>query len=235
VKLRFFANPKVVKCVVTTDARAAITPGLLCREYLFSHSEPNTPIVFGDSSSEIVESCTISSIFPFPFIYRGVAREDIIAHGQEFAELRLQRQSTWTPDQVACYEHALAATGRDNVAIHPIKLAACVLYADGSFDLAYQLKGLEYGCTLCPVTQLLRGMLSKKPVYLCTCDQFGNAHAPFAQARALMSEHGLADYPEILVHNAVGDSSLTTAGSLAPSPGSGRLLVTEDLISSHHS
>ncbi|KAG5186753.1 hypothetical protein JKP88DRAFT_288551 [Tribonema minus] len=86
------------------------------------------------------------------------------------------------------YELAQRETARDaKDALHPLRYAAVVVYEDGTSAAAHQLKAAEYGSTLDPVSQLLRGMLDRKlddgvrATHIV--DQFGNCHAPFAPAR----------------------------------------------------
>jgi hypothetical protein len=127
------------------------------------------------------------------------------------------------------------------------------LFDDGSIETAWMLKGLEYGNTLDPVTQLVRDIERKKicapcgasdgtasvlnmhqagivtkPVMLVMCDQFGVAHAPFAQARCLLTEHGY-EYVQVLVHDSEGVLCTATAGDLVPQP-EGTRLVSCDIF-----
>lgn len=94
--------------------------------------------------------------------------------------------------------------------LHPIKYGAAVLFNDGTVATASQKAALEYGCTLDAVGQLAAEIMRKsmqmdednppsKPVLLVQCDQFGIAHAPFAQGRAFLSERGFGDC-KILIH-----------------------------------
>ncbi|KAL7467188.1 hypothetical protein ACHAXS_007444 [Conticribra weissflogii] len=98
----------------------------------------------------------------------------------------------------------------DQRQLHPIKYGAAVLFNDGTVATASQKTALEYGCTLDAVGQLAAEIIRKsmeldednppcKPVLLVQCDQFGIAHAPFAQGRAFLSERGFGDC-KILLH-----------------------------------
>jgi len=241
-KLRMFSNPKLVKLIVTTDAREPISPGLLCREFLFSHAtDASLSIVFGDGESEKVVTCTIGELYPFPYIYRSILGDKIGDFGRALTcpGFKIESSSFVNSDDIQeCYTMAFQATVNDKSPIHPLRLGACVQYADGSRDVAWQLKGLEYGCTIDPVCQLIRGMVLKTPKLLVMCDQYGVAHAPFAQARALLCEHGFGQLI-ICVHTLSADIErvltpcLTTAAALAPSP-TGRLLAPEDLSNTQH-
>ena len=58
-------------------------------------------------------------------------------------------------------------------------------------------------------------------------DQWGVAHAPFAQARALLVEHGHKSI-NIMVHNEQGEADVVTAETLAPPPPGGKYLTHDD-------
>lgn len=79
-------------------------------------------------------------------------------------------------DWLALYVGAYKATKHDLTTTHPIAYAAGVLFDNGETEIAWQLKGLEYGCTLDPVSLLAqpilkRGILGVRPVLIVQCDQ----------------------------------------------------------------
>lgn len=151
--------------------------------------------------------------------------------------------------------------------IHHIQYGAAVLFNDGTVATATQKSALEYGCTLDAVGQLASIIDMKaiqisedgtscRPILLVQCDQFGIAHAPFAQGRAFLTERGYGDC-KVLIHQHVnvdegqdctkfmnGDSAETTdsydinlqlleveANDLAPSPPdfSGSLIINNHI------
>jgi hypothetical protein len=70
------------------------------------------------------------------------------------------------------------------------------------------------------------------PKMLVMTDQFGVAHAPFAQARSLLTEHGYGEL-QIIVHSFNDDLSaaeavIVTANDLAPQPEGSRILCGAD-------
>jgi hypothetical protein len=93
--------------------------------------------------------------------------------------------------------------------VHPVCYGAAVLFSDGTVAFASQKVALEYGCTLDAVGQLANAIDRKaiyiedeepcRPIMLVQCDQFGIAHAPFAQGRAFLAERGYGDC-KILLH-----------------------------------
>jgi hypothetical protein len=108
--------------------------------------------------------------------------------------------------------------------IHPIKLAAGILFSTGRIETCWQLKALEYGSTLDPVSQLLVimervcNLEEEIPQYIICVDQFGTIHAPFAQARSLLCEHGYGDVKVLSQREEGGEVVLVinTASDLVP-------------------
>lgn len=98
------------------------------------------------------------------------------------------------------------------------------MFSTGRIETCWQLKALEYGSTLDPVSQLLVIMervcdLQKEsPQYIICVDQFGTIHAPFAQARSLLCEHGYGGV-KILSQREEGDEIvlvINNASDLVP-------------------
>ena len=133
---------------------------------------------------------------------------------------------------------AVAVAGlTDDGGIHPIRLAAGAIYADGRIVATTQKKALEYGCTSDAVVQLMPFLLGThgslmdkhssategeggKPVLLMQVDQCGLLHAPAAPARAVLAEHGSGSLC-VAVHaeweSGEVDLVCTTVADLAPS------------------
>ena len=223
VKLRYFENPVIERVVVVTDSKQPISPGLLCREYLMSAAKSNTLVIMGSGDGNVIVKCKLGDLLPFPYIYRLQKRNDIKSFALTFSSSASQ------VSEVNSAAHRLHQAAMEKVYLdkhtdmHPLQFAAAVQFDNGDIEVAWQLKGLEYGCTLDPVVQLIREMEKRKhlcgnvlPVMLVMTDQFGVCHAPFAQGRALLTEYGYDDVM-ILVHDESGSCCVTTAASLAPS------------------
>ena len=101
---------------------------------------------------------------------------------------------------------------------HPIRYGSAVLFSDGTVAIASQKVALEYGCTLDAVGQLASTIDRKaiqiiedsppcRPILLVQCDQFGVAHAPFAQGRAYLTERGYGDC-KVLIHQQKKEKTL---------------------------
>jgi cytidine deaminase len=228
-EMRKYRDPIIVKVVVVTDSDRPVSCGALCREYLSSHGNPATPLVFSNSDGTVVSHCELGYLQPYPYVYRFCKRDEVRQRAVDFSAA-CQNPSEISQQLGDLYAQAMSVTKLDDFeTIHPIKFAAAVLFADGTVSVAWFLPGFEYGCSLDPVSQLIHDCEKKRanahgdeskvlarPDILLQCDQFGVCHAPFAQARALLTEHGYGD-TRIVVHNpANGACELTLACSLLP-------------------
>jgi len=281
-RLRFLPNPILVKVVVTTDSADPISPGMLCREYLMSAAAPSTAVVITNATSDNTTTVPLGSLFPFPYVYRYEPRGSVPAFAASFSQ-RISFDG-WSPRQQHLYDMAkVAVNGDDKEGLHPVRLGAAMLLDNGEIERAWVLKGLEYGCTMCPVSQLLREMEKRRqpqfclpcniedvksatkaagseagseaaaeggaatatggggaaasvvwssslprPECLVMLDQWGIAHAPFASARAILTEYGYGDV-QILVHDEHGAAQVCSAAALTPPPKDGKFM-THDLF-----
>lgn len=293
--MRFLPVSTVIrKIIIVTDNNKPISPGLLCREFIFSLAQPETPIVLASSDNSIVSKFTIGSIHPYPYVYRYQNRDTL----SEFA-LRLSHKVRPIDDTLyvgakLLVEKATESLHLDKLTrLHPLQFAAAVLFSNGDVEVAWQLKGLEYGCTLDPVCQLIREMEKRRfcrpcvttnirkrklssdaeeqqqqpplpvngadtatttttatattenavttitttlesehfliaPVLLLFVDQHGVAHAPFAQARALLTEHGYGDLSVVVHDYETLQPVIVRAADLTPEPPSGGKLLCQD-------
>ena len=105
------------------------------------------------------------------------------------------------------------ATCNDRLEFHPIQYAAAIKFDNGHVYTASQRKTLEYGCSVDAITQMASLILtggdgggvcgggsgggsgsgSGRPKLIVQVDQYGVIHAPFAAARAFLSEYGFGD------------------------------------------
>lgn len=263
VKLRYFDNPKIIKVIVVTDLTMPVSPGMLCREYLMSVCDSESVIVMGGSNASDendIKKCKMKDLWPFPYLYRSCDRSNIIEYAQSFVlksdinleSLRFANDSNRVNNnklekllRIACSYTKYDAADT----LHPIKLASAVLYDDDSIDVTWMLKGLEYGCTLDPVSQMVSKMMQnricgecklnvssdlnnnifkfiKSPIMLVNVDQYGVAHSPHAQARALLTEHGFGQL-EVMIHNENGQIEIVLVSSLVPNPEGVNILSNE--------
>jgi len=246
-QLRFIRSPIVRKVVVVTDSKHPLSPGALCREFLTSHVDADVCIVMGNSEGDEISQCFMKDLWPYPYMYRKQSRSTVL-QAMDRMTMAVKGVDSLHIDAVnRLYTKALSVNCKDSLdSIHPVRLSAAVLFDDSSISTAWQLKGLEYGCTLDPVSQLLLDIERRKyclpcnnddsesaskafikPTMLVMVDQAGIAHAPFAQARSLLSEHGY-EYLQVLVHDEFGDIHVCSIADLIPQPKDCPLLSHDD-------
>lgn len=244
VKLRFVKNPRIKHVTVVTDSVSPLSPGALCREYLMSLGDLDTVVVMGNADGDKITRCVVADLWPHPYQYRKLRRGEVVAHAESFAskmkkgdELKVTNPSAEKVYRSACE----AIRVNTNASIHPLQFAAAILFEDGTIETAHQMNGIEYGCTLDSVSQLIREIERRqycqpcggtnvpvKPVLLAMVDQFGVAHGPFAAARSLLSEHGYG-YIKVLIHDSdSGEFVVSTIDDLIPQVKNSHLLSCSD-------
>lgn len=227
-QLRFLRDPRILKVVIATDSTVPISPGALCREYLSSHAPPTTPVIVGNSNGSIIVRCMLSDIQPFPYVYRFHNRKNVEEYARQFSTTMAKCETLSNQELVNL--HALAMSVIRTSSLHPITYAAAVLFQDGSTQASRFLPGNEYGCSLDPVSQLVRDMDRKlmeaegveemegaRPEWIVQVDQFGVCHAPFAMARSLLTENNF-ETVRFLYHDSEGRCSVGIVDSLLPLP-----------------
>ncbi|CAM9873115.1 unnamed protein product [Chrysoparadoxa australica] len=229
----------VSKVVVVSDAPGAISPGTLCREFLATHLDESVGVVMGGSVSKDPTVSAVGALYPHPCIYGAKPRSEQVRFGFVFSQeaQKLEEAGEIIPGYGAAileaYDLAQQATGKDKLdSIHPVRYAAAAVFEDGSIEVTHQLKAIEYGSTLDPVVQLLPTLEKKredgvKPVGLLQVDQFGNCHAPFAMARALLTEHGYGDLISV-IHSSQRGVAVAKMSTLVPAAGTS-YLSAEDI------
>lgn len=163
-----------IQCVyLVTDSDKPISPGMLCREFMYGHAACHADLRI------CVQSCNesskpwitrLSELYPYPSLYARRSVDEQRALGQSLGEKLHHHSLLDTLAQmnktVSLYrqelEHAISlarhATIHDDFdALHPIRYGAAAAVLDGStvqYATACQRKILEYGSTLDAVTQL---------------------------------------------------------------------------------
>jgi hypothetical protein len=159
---------------------------------------------------------SLGQLYPYPSPYTRLSAKDSASLGKAFC-LHCQREPQGTCNkyenpiierlvEMAVHEAQqqleLTRQKGPDAEIHPIYFGAAVAFRDGQIATSHQWSALEYGCTLDAVSQLATPLqtISKSsntsdnhdnpPIWLVQVDQFGIAHAPFAPARAFLTEHG---------------------------------------------
>lgn len=214
------ARPGAVRCIyIVTDAPQPISPGALCREFMYSSPfcEPSTRVLSATPDRGQRLDVTLAELLP---------------HASPYARLGAADQRTWarattlqTPPTGTAAATAYAAArqasrddSRDD--LHPTRYGVACVFNDGTVATAVQRKALEYGCSLDPVGQLAPQLTEKRrdsvrPVVIALVDDLGVAHAPFAAGRAFLAEHGFGAV-DVLCHDTEGSLHVVAALSLMP-------------------
>ena len=211
VQLRFLPNAIVKKILIVTDNEKPISPGMLCREFMAGHSSVpwDVPIVLAgtESSSDVgynITKTTLRQLFPYPSPYARLTASQANDFGSSFKGTKKEKRTSLSESAV---EQLMTSARKSSLKdaltnLHPIQFGAAVLFDDDTIVVAHQKKALEYGASLDAVSQLAPHIeqSSARPVALVQVDSFGIAHAPFASARAFLSEHGYGDCL-VIVHS----------------------------------
>lgn len=256
MQLRHLESPIIRKIVIVTDSRDTISPGLLCREYLMSNAVFSTPIVLGNCDGTIIQEIELGQLYPYPSIYRCIHRSKLTNFGLNFASKCISHKDHSNMAICAIFDAASACNNFDRLdSLHPLRYSAAVRYADGSIQCAWMMKGVEYGCSLDPISQLVSSMERQRhgngqgtglglvlgvgsagvwdDVYMVMVDQYGIAHAPFAQARALLVEHGYGAVKVVIHEEADGGLAIVAAKDLVPDGDGGDTHSLADMLMSH--
>jgi cytidine deaminase len=199
---------------IVSDASKPVTPGTLCREYMYGHAacSPETRVVLQSAPSKEDSwpwILTLRELYPYPSIYMGLNVKAQLQlgslyaneHVQDDASLELSGLSHNEIDRLV--EAAQKATDFDDRdVLHAMRYgaAAALLMEDNRIEIvsASQRKAVEYGASLDAVTQLVPQLFQpdgtrQKVLAITLVDQFGVAHAPFAAARSFLAEHSFGN------------------------------------------
>lgn len=203
------SGSRITRVVCVTDHTSQIFPGPCCREFLTATCEPDVEIVASGTADQAALTCLpLRELLPLPSVYRQRGQDSIKAIG---STLRDRVKPPLDENLAAAYTAAVACARKQEkqAVVFPVQFAAAVRFANGRVYATAELKGIEYGCTVDAVSLLMPEIIRTRDEdgVAATCiiqaDQFGVAHAPFAAARGLLIEHGLADI-KISAHDESG-------------------------------
>lgn len=214
---------EVVAVYITSDAPHALTPGALCREYMYSSpwTTPSMPIhMEGEDGPPSRQSGTLAQLWPLASPYTQLDRAGQVSSGRALqGKIAGALHADLVTEEALVYRAAAAACTADGrTDVHPVSYGAAVLFADGNVAAASQVKATEYGCSLDALCQLAPAVASaqSRPKLFCMVDHFGVLHAPFSAARAYLIEHGHGE-ATVLVHDELGTLHRPRACELMPS------------------
>ncbi|CAM9274425.1 unnamed protein product [Sphacelaria rigidula] len=178
--------------------------------------------------SGCIDMTTVGQLYPWRNLYGLTPRGDQLRLGfvrqqasQNLSKAGVAESLGLDNATVDAYDKTQKATEDDNQdGVHPIRYAAAAVFPDGQLEITHQVKALEYGATLDPVTLLAPVLMRRakggiRPSCVLLVDQFGNLHAPFAQARTFLCEQGFGN-TRVVVHGADGRLVVLKAQDLVP-------------------
>jgi len=116
---------------VVTDSQDLITPGSLCREMLLEAGLPSLTVIC--ATKNIMKKQTIGELYPYGSVYRNIERSQLVSFAQQIQKKALPFPGEWNLFYQIVYQKL-----KDNLPkmlLHPIYLAAGVLYPDGHIRL----------------------------------------------------------------------------------------------------
>lgn len=197
-------TPKIDTVFVVSDHPTIhITPGCLCREYLYGHPavdlDKTRVVLQSQNPQSEPETWSLPQLYPFASPTARMGRQHSMntsekyeetvqaLMAQPFAPLELPPTLPWELVQKVYQSACAAARGfdtHDNV--YPIRFAAACGGISVQPMTALQVPALEYGCTIDAVSQVLHQ--ADSDVFVVQVDQWGLPHAPFAVARNAICE-----------------------------------------------
>jgi cytidine deaminase len=213
-------RPGAVRCIyIVTDAPQPISPGALCREFMYSSPfcTPATRVLSATPDLGQRLDVTLAELLPraSPYCRLGAADQRKWAKATS-----LQTPPTGSAAATAYAAAKRASHGDDRDDLHPTRYGVACAFDDGTVETAVQRKALEYGCSLDPVGQLAPELAKKRrdgvrPIVVALVDDLGVAHAPFASGRAFLAEHGYGAV-DVLCHDSEGALHVVEALELMP-------------------
>ena len=117
----------------------------LSTDLICNQGSKDIAIVMGNNSGGKISQCTIGDLYPFPSVYRFQNRNDIASFSKSFSSKLKENPARILEEHgaSAIYKLALNCVQHDKGSkLHPLQMAAAVLYSDNSTDVAWQLKGV---------------------------------------------------------------------------------------------
>ena len=143
LQLAHHKNPIIKKVIITTDSESPIAPGVLCREYLLSHTSPETIVVMANGESTRVSRCSLQELYPCQYLYRYQRRKEVLCYAENFATNTVPVTDAVHPGASELYRRTQAVIAFDSaIALHPLQLAGGVLYSNGDVEVTWMLKAL---------------------------------------------------------------------------------------------
>jgi len=179
---------------------------------------------------------TIADLYAYPSPYtRFLTAPQSVELGTKYSESPYSTRDLYSLDDTSkrllelaiekAKQSATKEAGHEN---HPIHFGAAVIFENQCISTSHQCSALEYGCSLDAISQLAPCIQDETcdPALIVQADQYGVVHAPFAPARAFLSEHGYNKCRVLVHHTALDDATCldrwnlknVSVSEIAPTP-----------------
>jgi len=220
VQLREKVGVSVDKVFIVCDSQAYITPGVLCREYMMDNFCNENTLIIASGENQVPSVFTLGQLYPYPSVFLNRDRVQVLPFAKQFAVeseqflTKFSNHASW----VRLYSQMLSVASKERpMYLHPIFYVAGVLFSDGHIIIVPHHEGVEYGCTVDPVSRLAPFIERhhSEPEILLQVDQFGILHTPNSVARAYINEKGYLNL-KLVVHDRNGKLHLIMGSELVP-------------------
>lgn len=146
LQLSHYEDPIIKKVIITTDSETPIAPGVQCREYMLSHATPDTVVIMASGDSTRVSRSNLQDLYPCQYLYRYQRRKDVLCFAENFATNTKPVTDELYVGAAELFRRTMAHIVYDNaIALHPLQLAAGVMYSNGDIEVSWLLKALGEG------------------------------------------------------------------------------------------
>ena len=211
-QLRQLPYGQVLSVYLVSQLSTPLAPGLMCREMLLQFVPLDTRIVMAarrvGSGVQVVKALTMRQLYPHPPLHLHVSSPHLIAYSQQLASKRSDPALSSLPPAIKL--HVLKLLSSDSLSLptsgsasshYPLRFRASVfaLSDDGSCASSVSSGSScvdEWSHSLDPLTACLQLLptLQAQPapssLLFVQYDQHGVLHAPFAAARAHLTQRG---------------------------------------------
>ena len=213
-QLRQIPYGRVLAVYLVSQLATPLAPGMMCREMLLQFLSLDSRIVMAarqpDSGSRVVKAMTMGQLYPHPPLHLHVSSPHLVAYSQHLASERPDPVLSSLPlaikhqiVRLLSYDRFKSPSLTSESSHYPLRFSASVfvLSADDNCTSSVSCESSyldEWSHSQDPLTAslpLLPALPAHTPSALLFVqhDQYGVLHAPFASARAHLTQRGYGD------------------------------------------
>jgi len=132
-QLRHRRGCVVLRVIIVCDSQEYITPGVLCREFMFDNYCSKNTIITVSGENKVPRTFTLGELYPYPNIYHKQVREDVTSFAIQFSkkakspeEYFETKNSQWKQ----LYKKIKTIAVSDEALLHPIVYVAGILFTN---------------------------------------------------------------------------------------------------------